>query len=101
MNKSTEAWQAIAALILTLALIPIRVYVFSWLWFWFVVPLGMPTINGWHAFGIVATLGLTKDISQRNGEVKRTGEELFYNALSLIGGHLLILGLGYLVSGMI
>jgi hypothetical protein len=48
-KAATAASWALLALILLTAL---RAWVLTVLWGWFVVPLGVPAIDAWHAFGL-------------------------------------------------
>jgi len=55
MSKGDEemsGWQAFGIFVLGCASVPFHYFVFVKLWTWFIVPLGLPTIGYWHAFGL-------------------------------------------------
>lgn len=58
MSKSDEptASGCLAALIGILVILPLQVMVMTWVftrfWLWFVVPLHLPNLQFWHAFGL-------------------------------------------------
>jgi hypothetical protein len=68
-----------------IALLILSIFWCGWvtatLWGWFFVPLGVPAIGVWHAFGIAALVGLLKGVQARKLE-STTVERLTFGILA-------------------
>lgn len=54
-----------------------KAYVMSLLWVWFIVPLGAPSLNMWHMYGLIVMYGsMFMKLPPKDEEVYSSGEIL-------------------------
>ncbi len=83
--------------VISLAGISLRGLVLSLLWGWFIVPLGLPAINIFHAYGLALLVGLFGNSPQ--SEKGSQKDLLIKAAAENISAPLGALLMGWIISG--
>lgn len=96
-EKETKMLGCIVSLLLMFPLMALKAVVVRDLWLWFIVPLGLPALTFWHAFGLSITISyLTHQIvaDPFEGEDHAWALRLFVTTFAAFTAW----GIGYLVS---
>ena len=78
----------------------LRAYVVVHLWRWFIVPLGLPHIGFWLAFGLLTLAGQLRGYRPRPGAGRRAWVDIFGNILGGVVFTILGWTTGAIVAGV-
>lgn len=109
-NRKIEVMDVLVALVLSIMAIPIFIlfngFIIMKLWLWFIVPLGVPILTIWHAFGIASFVNFFKyglstkyDVKQMDKDKSMAGNMLSLFCESLFFG-IIILTISYVFHRM-
>jgi hypothetical protein len=87
-----------AIILLLIIIIPIgllRGWALSLIWLWFMVPLGVPEIGLFHAWGLSLVVGMFTG----NGKSEKN-ENIFEGMGMLVASPLIMLFVGYILKGL-
>ncbi len=76
----------------------LEAFVFLKGWGWFLIPLGMPEITFWHAFGLLLLSGFLKPERSEDSFEKLKDSSLKYRVICNWAAPVLVLGILKLVS---